>query len=329
VAYTLTPGFASTTRSEAWTVWIDLNRDGDFADTGENVLQTAASTAARSGNITIPATASVGPSRMRIAMKRTSAQTSPTGTFSSGEVEDYSVQIGTNPTVNNAPYFLVDPIVMSALAQGSAMTGSLAGTAADWESQTLTFSKISGPAWLQVASNGSLSGTPSNSNVETGSYVVSVTDSLGAVGTAALSITVTNVIATPPDANGNGILDVWETAQFGSANSGSNAAMGDSDRDGLSNLIEYALDTDPLRPNGNPLVAAFAVVGADSFLRLTGRINPDATNLTYAIEVSSDLTPNSWTPVPTIASGNQLSGTDTTPITSFRRRFIHLKVTVK
>jgi autotransporter-associated beta strand protein len=602
VAYTLTPGFASTTRSEAWTVWIDLNRDGDFTDTGENVLQTAASTAARSGNITIPATASVGPSRMRIAMKRTSAQTSPTGTFSSGEVEDYSVQIGTNPTVNNAPYFLLDPIVMPALAQGSAMSGSLAGTAADWESQTLTYSKVSGPAWLQVASNGSLSGTPSNNDVGTGSYVVSVTDSLGATDTSALSIPVTNVndapvfivdpitlaatedtafsgqlvatdvdagdtltytmvtgpawltvssagaldgtprngdvgsnifsvrvtdaanatvtatlnitvanvndapvftvdpitlaatedtafsgqlaatdvdagdkltytmvsgpswltvssagalggtplnadvgsntftvrvtdagglssestlnitvanvndapvftsptitgaaatqgtaysgtlagtatdvdagdtltytkvsgpswlavaangdltgapgtgdagsntfnvrvtdaagltadaslqiqvIATNPDANGNGILDAWESTHFGNADPGSNAATDDSDGDGISNLMEYALNTNPLLPNTIPLAGDFTVAGADSFLRLTGPRNPDATNLSYIIEVSSDLTPNSWTPIPTVATGNQVSGTDTVPTAASQRRFIHLKV---
>ena len=57
---------------------------------------------------------------MRVAMKYSTAQTSPTGTFTYGEVEDYSVQIGTSSAVNAAPYFLSDPITKPDVAQGNA-----------------------------------------------------------------------------------------------------------------------------------------------------------------------------------------------------------------
>ena len=45
---------------------------------------------------------------------------------------------------------------------------------------TLTYSKVSGPAWLSVASNGALSGTPGNSDVGANSFTVKVTDAAGA-----------------------------------------------------------------------------------------------------------------------------------------------------
>lgn len=59
----------------------------------------------------------------------------------------------------------------------------------------LTFAKVSGPAWLIVATNGSLSGTPTNSNLGANTFVVSLTDSNGITATASLTIT---VVADPP-----------------------------------------------------------------------------------------------------------------------------------
>ncbi len=53
-----------------------------------------------------------------------------------------------------------------------------------------------------------------------------------------------------PDANGNGIPDVWETAMFGNL---TNTAAGDNDGDGMSNLEEYLADTHPT--NGQSFIA--------------------------------------------------------------------------
>lgn len=87
----LTPGFASTVYSEFWSIWIDLNGDMDFDDAGELVFQ-GNGTAAVSGNLTIPASATLGTTRMRISMLWNEYST-PCQNFTYGEVEDYSIAI--------------------------------------------------------------------------------------------------------------------------------------------------------------------------------------------------------------------------------------------
>ncbi len=90
---TITPSWTSTKRKEGYAVWIDYNGDGDFADAGEQVWTKAASTTTPiSGTITIPATAIVGATRMRVSMKYNAIPTM-CETFASGQVEDYTVNI--------------------------------------------------------------------------------------------------------------------------------------------------------------------------------------------------------------------------------------------
>lgn len=88
---TLTPGFISGSYSEAWRIWIDINQDQDFDDAGELVFSGGPSTAAVSGTMNIPSSATLGKTRMRVAMRYFSAP-NDCGTFS-GEVEDYTVEI--------------------------------------------------------------------------------------------------------------------------------------------------------------------------------------------------------------------------------------------
>lgn len=77
-------------------VWIDFNQDGDFNDAGEQVLVTAKKKSPWTGNITIPATAAVGKTRMRVRLQDSSISpnATPCGTSSYGQVEDYSLNIG-------------------------------------------------------------------------------------------------------------------------------------------------------------------------------------------------------------------------------------------
>lgn len=77
-------------------VWIDLNQDGDFEDAGELVLTTAKKKSPWTGNITIPANALSGKTRMRIRLHDSSLtpNSTPCGTSSYGQVEDYSLNIG-------------------------------------------------------------------------------------------------------------------------------------------------------------------------------------------------------------------------------------------
>ncbi len=86
-----TPGFGFFEYQENWQVWIDFNRDGDFEDEGENVYLTSGSERT-TGTIGIPLTATVGITRMRIAMKW-GELVEPCESFSWGEVEDYALDL--------------------------------------------------------------------------------------------------------------------------------------------------------------------------------------------------------------------------------------------
>lgn len=79
-------------------IYIDYNQDGDFGDAGETVYTgvgpaTAPAAAPHfTGNITVPLTATLGMTRMRIVLNET-ATTSSCGTYTYGETEDYNINI--------------------------------------------------------------------------------------------------------------------------------------------------------------------------------------------------------------------------------------------
>jgi hypothetical protein len=95
----LTPGlsWAGYQTDLYWRVWIDYNRDGDFNDPGEMVVEVTNGTNQVSRTIQVPANAQAGGSRMRIAVQR-GAYAGPCENFNYGEVEDYKVCIGGGTT---------------------------------------------------------------------------------------------------------------------------------------------------------------------------------------------------------------------------------------
>ncbi len=91
---TITPTWTGTVYNEGYAVFIDYNRDGDFADSGETVWTNSPSrTTPVSGTFTVPAGISTGVTRMRVSMKYNAIPTS-CESFQWGEVEDYKVDIG-------------------------------------------------------------------------------------------------------------------------------------------------------------------------------------------------------------------------------------------
>lgn len=95
-AYTLsiTPVWTSTKYSEAYAVYIDYNGNGSFADSGELVwTKTGSTTSPVTGSVTIPSTAVLGATRMRVMMKYSSVPTSSCEAYTYGQVEDYTVNI--------------------------------------------------------------------------------------------------------------------------------------------------------------------------------------------------------------------------------------------
>jgi len=86
-------GFASSSYTEYWKVWIDFDQNGTF-DTDEEVVSGSSSSAANlSYSFNVPTSATSGSTRMRVAMKWNATPTA-CETFSYGEVEDYTVFIG-------------------------------------------------------------------------------------------------------------------------------------------------------------------------------------------------------------------------------------------
>lgn len=90
----LTPDFSGSSYGEYWKIWIDLNGDGDFTDSGEEVFSSGGTSSSTvTGSLTLPAGSEGVTTRLRVAM-RYNAAPSPCGSFNYGEVEDYSVTVG-------------------------------------------------------------------------------------------------------------------------------------------------------------------------------------------------------------------------------------------
>uniref|UniRef100_UPI003563342A Ig-like domain-containing protein n=1 Tax=Pontiella sp. TaxID=2837462 RepID=UPI003563342A len=91
---------------------------------------------------------------------------------------------------NRAPIFTMDPIVMSNATAYVAYAGTLGGSATDADNDPLTFAKVDGPAWLSVATNGTLSGTPTFFDEGLNRFTVQVSDDDGGTNSATLEIAV-------------------------------------------------------------------------------------------------------------------------------------------
>ena len=79
--------------SSGFTIWVDWNDDLDFNDVGETVFLTGSYVTAATGSFTIPGTAAVGNHRMRIRSDYFATNPSACGSISSGETEDYTLNV--------------------------------------------------------------------------------------------------------------------------------------------------------------------------------------------------------------------------------------------
>ncbi len=84
---------------EYYSIWIDYNHNNDFTDAGEEVVTLYNDfTGLIAFNFTIPSSALLGPTRMRVIMSHNNPPT-PCGVYARGETEDYTVLIKDNSTV--------------------------------------------------------------------------------------------------------------------------------------------------------------------------------------------------------------------------------------
>jgi autotransporter-associated beta strand protein len=118
---------------------------------------------------------------------------------------------------NRPPQFTNSLIVLPGATEGIPYSASLAGAVTDADAgSVLTFSKPSGPGWLSVSSDGTLSGTPSFTDGGTNYFIVRVIDPAGQNGFAVVAVPVTTLTA-----NGTWIADAtsaWSTPSRWSGN---------------------------------------------------------------------------------------------------------------
>ncbi|WDE02637.1 GEVED domain-containing protein [Thalassomonas actiniarum] len=188
-AITLTPGFVNNAYTEHFAVYIDFNQDGDFTDSGENVM-TGSGNSAVNGTIEVPANVS-GNTRMRVLMKYNQAVLNPCENIVSGEVEDYSVSLGGSAS-NQPPTAVTDGPYSGDIGAGIAMNSN---GSSDSDGNIVSW------LWDFGDGNSSTSANPNHVYHSAGSYTVTltVTDDDGASASATTSVTINDGSTNPTD----------------------------------------------------------------------------------------------------------------------------------
>jgi hypothetical protein len=190
-------------------------------------------------------------------------------------------------------------------------------TASDSDSPNLTYAIVAGPAHGSLGilnpTTGAVTYTPTANYNGTDSFTFTAFDgSLYSTGTVSLSVGT----VTPTG------FSSWMTSTFanGTVSVGQQGPNDDFDKDGISNLIEYAIaGQDPTVPT--------ATVGTLNGNVLSFSKRLEATGITYDIESSTLLTAGSWTSQskpPVVESASAISFT-WTPGTTVKN-FFRLKV---
>jgi autotransporter-associated beta strand protein len=164
----------------------------------------------------------IKPVQNYLGKSQTAADPLFNGSLDEVEIADYAftaAQVAALLT-NTAPQFVTNLIASVSSTQSIAYSSSIAGAATDADpGDTLTYSKISGPAWLNVAADGTLTGTPTPSDGGTNIFTVRVTDTAGASAFAGLTI---NTIAL----NANGVWNADANGLWSDTNNWSSGAVG-------------------------------------------------------------------------------------------------------
>ncbi|QJE98939.1 Calx-beta domain-containing protein [Luteolibacter luteus] len=199
--------------------------------------------------------------------------------------------------VNDAPVFTADPIHGTNATEDTAYNANLAGAAGDVDADdTITYSKHEGPAWLNVAADGAITGTPANGDVGTNSFSLRVTDAAGAYDETTLLVTVINVNDAPvftvdPIQRASATEEQAYTGQS-IAETAADADAGDAITYSKTGGPEWLLVAANGTLSGSPPAGS---TGTNSF---TVRVTDTAglwDEATLAIEVAGDELPLPWT----------------------------------
>lgn len=186
-----------------------------------------------------------------------------------------SLQLVANAPTNYVPVWSANPLSKPAATEGVAYSASLAADASDADSNPLTFAKVSGPTWLNVAADGTLSGTPASADTLTdpNSFTVSVSDGIAASVASTLNIIVQTAFESwIADGGGGGIT-----------------FEGDSNGDGVADGIAWLLGATAPAEKANALLPSVAENNADLTLSFKYLKSSARGTAVLKLQYSSDL----------------------------------------
>jgi autotransporter-associated beta strand protein len=202
--------------------------------------------------------------------------------------QSYSFNVGTGVLTVTGGATAVTPGVSTLSATAGNAKVDLSWTAASGaDTYTVKRALVSGGPYTNLIGN--LAGTTySDTTVTNGTtyyYVVQAKNSSSNLSGANSN----EVSAIPVEGPAHTALQTWRFEQFGVYDDTGAVLAGDTedfDGDGLANLLEYALGTNPTVANANPVTVA----KSGNFLTLTyPRRSPVDAALTYTVQASSDL----------------------------------------
>ena len=331
----LRPG---TAYPQQFTIFIDYNNDGDFADAGETVAHTTSSIAAGTlGTLSFtPPTGVGGVKRMRVrAVWSTAGPHNPTTSYSYGEAEDYLVNLG----------FAVLTTAIPNAAEGEPYNAVIEATngATPYTWNTSVSGLPNGITAAQVNDTLVLSGTPTSNPSTSGTYniTVSVQDDSSPADTATAPFVL--YVAPPPTQMpfsddfsggvGNWLLGTgWEVgsavAFTGNTSTGPTRTEPgqDASSSGNNNILGHMIGADytnsmPVTYAVSPPISCTSATTVHvRFQRWLGinsgdwarfQVTNNGTNWTDLYTnngTSGSNTPNSWTPIAydasAVAAGN-------------------------
>lgn len=176
-------------------VYMDFNQNGSFTDPGEQVYASAMTTFSIAGttltaNITIPATALTGITRMRVIAAQSIINQASCGSYNYGETEDYCVDILPAPPCSGAPAANSAVASMSAVCPNGSSSLSLS-TTYTIGGLTYQWSAATSSAGPYSAVSGATLSTFSPSNITASTwYQAVITCTNGNVSTTATAVQV-------------------------------------------------------------------------------------------------------------------------------------------
>ncbi len=111
---------------------------------------------------------------------------------------------------NRPPTFLTNPFTVAPATAGAPYFGYIATNAVDPNGDAVTLAKLSGPSWLVVSQNGSLSGTPVSTDAGPNVFQIKVSDPAGLFNSATMNLTVAAPITASVSIQGTNISLDWQ-----------------------------------------------------------------------------------------------------------------------